>query len=497
MAHHFDVFTTNAVDLQNLLQANKITSVQIVDVYLAQISRHEPRLDAFICLAPIDVLNATATLLDQERLQGRSRGPLHGIPIVLKDCFITASTLGMGTTAGAAALVNAKASVNGAVVQRLLDAGLIIVGKTNMTEFAGMKTDMVMPGWSAVGGQTLSPYVARLEPNETMLGHSAPGGSSTGSAVAVAAGFSPLAMGTETIGSIVTPATRAALYALKPTVGVQDTAGMYTMTDFFDSPGPMAKCAADVLLLAETLLGRSLRSPDLQTWEGLSAAFLDPRVWKMAEPMCRQFEGTAEQMEQDYETVVHKLKAQGCSVKYPVNLEDTGALTVDGGQAIMPIAFWEFKNVCLPRFLGAFDESPIRSLADLVGYNEQHRDRCLPPPFTEQTDLIEALNNDNTAEHIAKLKGELRAVGKRILDHVFDGEGVNLIIAPGDAPLCVHAAAAGYPVATVPVGQLKYNGRPFGLCLVARENDEERLLRFMTAYETFVAEPRAVPTGCS
>ncbi|CDM34983.1 Amidase [Penicillium roqueforti FM164] len=190
-----NVLTTNAVDLQRLLDENKTTSAQDVEEYLAQIDRYEPALNALISPAPRDKVLATAKAL-------------------LKDCFVTASELGMSTTAGSYAFVGAKASKNGAITQRLIDAGLIILGKANMTEFAGMKMTMMMPGWSAHGGQTLSPYT--------------PGASSTGSAVAVAAGFSPLAMATETIGSIVTPSTRAGLYSLKPTTGVQDTTGLYT-----------------------------------------------------------------------------------------------------------------------------------------------------------------------------------------------------------------------------------------------------------------------------
>ncbi|KAK3682983.1 amidase signature domain-containing protein [Podospora appendiculata] len=488
----FDVLVTGATDLVCLLQTENITSVQIVEQYLRQIEHHESFLNAFISVAPRDKVLRAAAALDEERQGGRLRSPLHGIPIVLKDCFITASELGMDTTAGSWALVGAKASKNSVIAQKLVDAGMIILGKTNMTEFAGMKTTMAMPGWSSRGGQTLSPYVGKIKEGETILGHSAPGGSSTGSAVAVAAGFSPLAMGAETIGSIVTPASRAALYALKPTVGVQDAEGMYTLTDFFDSPGPMAKLPGDLLALAEILLGRSFRSEGLGSWEGLSVGFLDPAVWRMADEMCKQYEGTAEQMREDYEEAISRVRGRGCQVKYPVDIASVSALTAQGEQAIMPIAFWDFKNICTPRFLNAFDESPVRSLQDIVDFNEKNSDKCLPPPYTKQDDLVKALHNDDTPEHIASLKEGLRAVGKQIIDRVLAREGVNIIAAPADSSLCIHAAAAGYPIAVVPLGQLRYNGRPFGLCLIARENDEESLLRFMVTYEK-VSAPRAVP----
>lgn len=168
-----------------------------------------------------------------------------------------------------------------------------------------MKSPTVMPGWSPIAGQTLSPYVGPIEEGETLLGHSAPGGSSTGSAVAVAAGFAPLALGTETIGSIITPASRAGLYALKPTVGaVQGTEkGIYTLTELFDSPGGMARDVRDLRRLMGVLMqNRSLDlemcvdEPGGRRWQGLKIGFLDAGVWKMGEGMCRDKGGAVVEM---------------------------------------------------------------------------------------------------------------------------------------------------------------------------------------------------------
>lgn len=168
-----------------------------------------------------------------------------------------------------------------------------------------MKSPTVMPGWSPIAGQTLSPYVGPIEEGETLLGHSAPGGSSTGSAVAVAAGFAPLALGTETIGSIITPASRAGLYALKPTVGaVQGTEkGMYTLTELFDSPGGMARDVRDLRRLMGVLMqNRSLDlemcvdEPGGRRWQGLKIGFPDAGVWKMGEGMCRDKGGAVVEM---------------------------------------------------------------------------------------------------------------------------------------------------------------------------------------------------------
>ncbi|KAE8380867.1 amidase signature enzyme [Aspergillus bertholletiae] len=484
----FSVLTTNAVDLQRLLEENKTTSAQIVEEYLAQIDRYEPALNALISPAPRNKILGIAKARDEERQKGQIRGPFHGIPIVLKDSFVTASELGMSTTAGSYAFLGAKALKNGAITQRLIDAGLVILGKANMTEFAGMKMTMMMPGWSAHGGQTLSPYVGKIEENEKILGHSAPGGSSTGSAVAVAAGFSPLAMATETIGSIVTPSTRAGLYALKPTTGVQDCTGLYTMTEFFDSPGPMAKSASDIRILSEILLGRLFSSPNLGSWEGISVGFLDPKHWSMSPDFCTQFEGTAEQMVDEYEETVSALRDRGCSLKYPIHCEDPSVLPT----TILPIAYWEFKNVCIPRFIRSFHECCVTSVAHIVKFNKENSEKALPAPFAGQNDLEGAMNSIEEKEQIDEMKRDLRKAARDILDDLFDKEKINILAAPADSPLCAHASAAGYPVATVPIGQLRYNDRPFGLCLVARVDEEKTLLQFMEMYEK-VVKPRPVP----
>ncbi|KAK1825954.1 amidase signature domain-containing protein [Podospora conica] len=318
-----------------------------------------------------------------------------------------------------------------------------------------------MPGWSPVGGQTLSPYVGPIEDGETLLGHSAPGGSSTGSAVAVASGLAPVALGTEIIGSIITPASRAGLYALKPTVGaVQGTErGMYTLTKFFDSPGGMAKGVGDLRGVMGILMpdrGFEL-GHGREGWEGLDIGFLDPGVWKMGEGMCRDKGGAAEDMRQAYEV-------------------------------------WDFKHICIPKFLAGFDEAPVKDLGDIVRFNEEHKEEWLPPPYMGQEDLEKALANDDSEEHIATLKTALRDKAQAIIDEALGRAGVILVAALADSPLCIHAAAAGYPIATVPLGQLRYNDRPFGLCIIARENDEETLLRFMDIYESRVASARPVPS---
>ncbi|XWW97643.1 hypothetical protein V2A60_005628 [Cordyceps javanica] len=483
----FNPQTTNALELAQLLSRGRITSVEIVQTYLAQIEQHNPGLNALISQPPRENVLRAAARLDREREDGKLRGPLHGIPVILKDCFTTASDLGMSTTCGSLALVGARAPKNSAIVQRMLDGGLIILAKSNMTEFCGMKMTYMMPGWSAHGGQTLSPYVRVIEKDEKILGHSAPGGSSTGSGVSVSAGFAPLAMGTETIGSIITPASRNALYGLKPTVGAQDATGMFTMTEFYDSPGPMAKSAADVRVLAGLLLGKDFDAPDVGSWEGLPVGIVDPRLWTLDESMCRQHPGTAENMVEEYETMVETLRGSGCSLQYPFALPD-----LSGFPDTISLAHWEFNNICLPKFLEAFDDFPIRSVKDIVQFNQDHKEQAMPEPYTEQNDLIKAMNSNEPAETVDEIKATLRAKARGVLDTAFDEAAVRVLVGTCDSAFCVHAAAAGYPVCVVPLSTLRYNGRPFGVCGIARGGDEEALLRFMAAYEAAMPG-RAVP----
>ncbi|KAM0817794.1 putative Amidase signature domain-containing protein [Seiridium cardinale] len=502
----FDTLTTNAVELQRLLQDGQVTSVEIVEQYQDQIDRYDSQVNAFISLAPRDVVLQTAASLDHERRQGRVRSSLHGIPIVLKDCFVTESSLGMDSTAGAYAFIGAKPKRNGAIVQKLIDAGLIILGKTNMTvssqvanlrrwltvqELHGMKMIMT-PGRSAAGGQTLSPYVGDIEKDEVILGHSSPGGSSTGSAVAIATGFSPLAMGAETIGSIVTPCARAALYALKPTVGIQNATGLYRMTDTFDSPGPMAKSPADLVCLTSILLDRKFESLATEAGHNVKIGFLSPKIWVLGPGMCRQHEGTAEQMIQDYEDIVSLLESKGFKAKYPAELPTAESLSLDGTDAIMPIAFSEFRDIGIPEFIQSFEECAVKDLADLIKFNEENQEKALPPPDTDQDLLIKALESTNSEERLDYLRNGLRGKARHIVDKALADQDLDIIAAPTDSALAIYAAAAGYPSANVPLGQLKYNKRPFGLCLMARANEEEKLLRFMVAYEVAVP-PRPIP----
>jgi amidase len=243
-----NLIRATAADLQAQLQNGDLTSEHLVQLYLRQMQQHEPRLNALISIAPSHIILERARILDKERAKGTTRGPLHGIPIILKDVILTSRSLGMPTTAGSHALLQTSGLVNADVVDKLLAAGLIILAKANLSETWGPKgLPYMLPGWSAVGGQTQSVYVKNgLDPDDVILGNSSPLGSSTGCAVAVSAGYAPLAVGEETSGSLVAPANRAGLYALKTTPSSIDMKGVFPISKTFDTLGPMAKCPKDV-----------------------------------------------------------------------------------------------------------------------------------------------------------------------------------------------------------------------------------------------------------
>ncbi|KAH7061087.1 amidase signature domain-containing protein [Macrophomina phaseolina] len=507
----FDTLTASATSLSRLLRAGNLTSVELVDIYLAQIERHNRKgrqLRAIISTAPRYHLFAIARRLDDEQRAGKVRGPLHGLPVVVKDNIATDALVHqLDTTVGSYAFVGARPRKPATVVERLTAKGLIVLGKANLSELCGLKSPEMMPGWSAVGGQTQSPFVARrLEKGCLIWDHTAPGGSSAGSAVAVAAGFAPLAVGTDTVGSLITPANRAALYALKPTVGEVPTDGVFVLSRSFDAVGGMAKSASDLTFLMDAMMepvGKELETTPLRyrlfqvrsQWSGLRCGFVDPAIWKVGKDFSRLNADAEKYMMNMYEMAIHKIRDHGAVVSYPVQAPSPQVFRNSGPMSSFEIvAYKEFKQI-IAEFFANMEESRVRSLAGLIEFNAEHPDIELPKTCPDQDDLIGVLG-ENTPDCIAKdhLAVLRRLGGKEGIDLVLDYYGIDVLAAPGDSALCELAAAAGYPIAVVPLGALRSNGRPFGIALTARAHHEHKLLHFMTAWETvFPDRPKPLP----
>jgi amidase len=336
----FDILTTDVAELQALLSTGKITSVGIVEASLDQIHKHNAKglkLNAIINTTPRELVLSIAKDLDVERSQGRVRGPLHGIPITIKDNIMTGPEFQMPTTVGSAALQSAMAEKNAPIVDMLVNAGAIIIGKANLSEMAGWKGFGITTGWSAVGGQTQTPYVVGgVAPGEKLLGHSTPAGSSSGSAVGVAAGFAPLALATETDGSIVQPGTRASLYGLKATVGLIPTEGTAPWSPLTDSIGGMARTPGDLA----NLLGVLLNDTDLSartatnTWEGQRVGFVDPTLWGFVPFICNPDSVLIDQERRGLADAANTISGNGGFVQQPVPLTSMDELVLDGEDAL-------------------------------------------------------------------------------------------------------------------------------------------------------------------
>jgi amidase len=310
----FNPLTATCSELQHLLETAQLTSLDIVERYLDQIAKFDkvgPRLNAMISVAPRHLLLRHAMELDEERRGGNVRGPLHGIPVTLKDSILTKEELGMPTTGGSWAFMSERSRTNAEVVERLFKQGMIVLGKNNLSEYGGLKASRMVPGWSSYGGLSLSPYVPKIDPDDGILGHSKASGSSGGSAISLAAGYAPLSIGADTCGSISTPAVRLGLYSLKPTIGLVSLDGVLGLSEWCDSLGPMAKSARDIELALIAIISDDERcnkvrdmiedtSNDPKDISGLlkslKLGFGSPDIWNLWESVCRRDEGTLEQM---------------------------------------------------------------------------------------------------------------------------------------------------------------------------------------------------------
>ncbi|KAF2144249.1 uncharacterized protein K452DRAFT_223664 [Aplosporella prunicola CBS 121167] len=511
----FDPLTATASSLSQLLATGRLTSVELVDILLAQIDRHNRKgrqLRAIISVAPRYHLFAVARRLDDERKAGLLRGPLHGVPIVLQDNILTdpLSTF-LDTTVGSYAFVGAKPKASSApIVDRLLARGLVVLAKTNLSELCGLKSTTMRPGWSAVGGQSLSPFVARRREKGVLIWeHAAAGGAGAGAASAVAAGFAPLALASDTVGSTTTPANRAALYGLKPTVGAAPMDGVWALSRSFDTLAALAKSAEDLVALADALLeperedsvldGVPRAAPRFavkRRWKGLRVGFVDPAVWKPRGDLARCNADAQKYMVNMYEMAIAKIRDHGAAVSYPVQAPSPEGFRSGGLGSFEVVAYHEFRRTAAD-FFAHLDStnSNVRNLAALIQFNADHADIELPAAAPDQDDLITAFGTNTPAPVVAHNRDTLRRLGgAEGIDLVCDYYGVDILAAPGDSALCDLAAAAGYPLATAPLGALRANSRPFGLALTGRAHSEAQLLHFLTAWESlFPASQRCAP----
>ncbi|KAH7000515.1 amidase signature domain-containing protein [Ilyonectria destructans] len=454
-----NLLVATAAELRRLLDAGDCTSVELANLYFKQIAAHGRdgmKLHAMISTAPRNIALAEARTLDQERRELGSRTRLHGIPIILKGL---------------------NATKDATMATLLTKAGRIVIGKSNMSEWSNAKGFGAKSGWSPVRGQTQSPYVrGDVDPKDRWLGHSTPVGSSSGSAVAVAAGFAPISIGTEADDS---------------TFGTQSGGATW------DSAGPLAKSVEGCANVMEVLLpGRDFHSSFGSSWQGIRIALLNYEQWQFDEEEYIKIPVFDQEHKRDISPAMKTIKGLGGKVVYDAPLMMLDNVVKKYTTAEMGTISCSFV---FRRDIALFDNPQMRALddvvdvVDVVEFNRRHADVELPPEQPSQTVLESGLRDNITDEEYHRSLGHFRRNVRETVEKLWAETGTDVIIASGESGLTTTAAAAGYPIASVPVGFSTYNRRPYDLEIVARNGAENQLFQVMSAWEATFADPRRPP----
>ena len=489
-------------DLQAGLARGAWTTRSIVEAYLGRIERIDPRGPALRSVIEInpDAL-PIADRLDRERRSGRLRGPLHGIPVLLKDNVDTADR--MTTTAGSLALAGWIPPEDSGAAARLRQAGALLLGKTNLSEWANFRSTRSSSGWSGRGGQCRNPYV--LDRN--------PCGSSSGSGAAVSANLAAAALGTETDGSIVCPSSANGIVGVKPTVGLVSRAGVIPISHTQDTAGPMARTVRDAAVLLGILAGPDPRDPATAAGETRGLAdytpFLDPDGLRNARVgVARQFLGFHEGVDRVVEDASAAMRAAGAVVVDPVVLGPGAGRSLQAAET--DVLLYEFKAGLNAYLARRGPGAEVRSLADLIAFNERNAETEMP--YFGQERLIAAQERGPLSEpaYLTALATARRLSRAEGIDRTMDEHRLDAIAAPTGGPAWVtdlvngdhfgggssgYPAAAGYPNVTVPAGAV--HGLPVGLSFFGRAWSEPTLVRIAYAFEQTVRArrpPRFRPT---
>lgn len=486
-------------ELSRRMQSGRESAVTIARKYLARIAAiDKSTVNAVIELNP-DALR-TAAALDQERKSKGPRGALHGIPVLIKDNIDTADR--MSTTAGSLALEGSAPLQDAFIVTRLRAAGAVILGKTNLSEWANYRSTHSVSGWSGRGGQTRNPYA--LDRN--------PCGSSSGSGAALSANLCALAIGSETDGSIVCPSSMNGVVGIKPTLGLLSRSGIIPISHSQDTAGPMARTVRDAAILLSALTGMDGRDPATQASSGHVQAdytrFLDENSLKGARlGVARKFMGNNQKVDQLMESLFAELRKAGAEIVDPADLPSADRDVSDAESTVLS---YEFKADLNNYLSGLGSRARVRSLQDVMAFNEKNRDREMPwfgQELFEKAQARGPLTDQAYVDALAKSKRLTREEG---IDAVMESKKLDALIAPTAGPpwlidwvngdsdtggCSTPAAVAGYPHVTVPGGFVE--GLPIGVSFFGRAWSEPRLLGLAYAFEQITKarrEPRFLKT---
>ncbi|MEE3373428.1 MAG: amidase [Planctomycetota bacterium] len=494
----FELSELSISTLQERLQSGQDSARSLVDKYLARITELNPCLGSVIELNPEAA--GIADELDRERSQGKLRGPLHGIPILIKDNIDTADQ--MKTTAGSLALLNTPTPTSDAfVVQRLRTAGAVLLGKTNLSEWANIRSNRSTSGWSGRGGQTNNPYV--LDRN--------PCGSSSGSGAAVAASLCAVAIGTETDGSVLCPSSACGIVGIKPTVGLVGRTGIIPISHSQDTAGPMARTVRDAAILLSVMAGVDPDDPaTVAAHDHLHAdytTFLEDAGLDGARiGVARNFFGYHDGVDGVMDDALETLRRRGATLIDTDHL----AVTENASAAETTVFQYELKHGMAAYLARLGDDSPMKTLQDLIDFNEQHKDREMPyfgQDFFLQSQEKGPLTDFEYVEARARCLRLTRTAG---IDAGLAQHQLACFVAPTISLPCPTdlvngdhwlsgstrpAAIAGYPSISVPAGYV--HGLPVGLSFFGPAWSEPTLLKLAYAFEQASAlrqPPQFLPT---
>ncbi|HEU4381862.1 MAG TPA: amidase [Anaeromyxobacteraceae bacterium] len=483
-AQGLELEEATVAELQAGMSAGRFTARQLAEAYLARIAALDPALRSVAEVNP-DAL-AVADALDAERREKGPRGPLHGIPVLVKDNVATGDR--METTAGSLALLGARPPRDAFLVGRLRTAGAVILGKTNLSEWANIRSSHSSSGWSARGGQTRNPYA--LDRN--------PCGSSSGTGAAVAANLAAVGVGTETDGSIVCPSSANGLVGVKPTVGLVSRSGIVPISASQDTAGPMARTVADAAALLSAMAGVDPADPATAAARGRApadyAASLDADALRGARigVARKKLFGSSEGVDRLMEEAIAEMRRRGAVVVDPADIPHLG----EYDEAELEVLLHELKDG-LARYLGEWAPgAPVRTLADVIEFNRRHREREMP--YFGQDLFEKAAGKGTLADRAYRraLARSRRLAGPEGLVAVMDRHRLDAVVAPTGGPAWVTdlvngdhfvvgsstpAAVAGTPAVTVPAGQVF--GLPVGITFMGRAFGEARLLGLAHAFE--------------
>jgi amidase len=486
----FDLNEITIGELQQKMESGELNAVQICDKYLERIKLVDPILKSAIEINP-DAIEI-ARSLDEERKAGNIRGPLHGIPMMIKDNIDTFDK--MQTTAGSLALAGNIANVDAFIVKKLRDAGAVLLGKTNLSEWANFRSTNSSSGWSGRGGQVRNPYCLDRSPC----------GSSSGTGAAVAANLCAIGIGTETNGSIVCPSGINGIVGIKPTLGLWSRRGIIPIAHSQDTAGPMARTVKDAAILLGALAAFDPTDAKTHIERGEHfkdyTQFLDENGLKgMRIGIASEMIGFNAKVDELFKLAVEVMKASGAEIIEEVKFENRGKW----GNPSYEVLLYEFK-ADLNKYLQEHSAAPIKSLEQIIEFNKLNADREMPWFAQEIFEQAQAKGDLTTPEYLTALAESKRFAGKEGIDAAMDKHNLDAVIAQTNGPAWTidwvngdhfsggsssPAAISGYPNITVPMGQV--HGLPIGISFFGRAWSEPVLLKIAFAFEQVTKHRKA------